>query len=89
MQETWVWSQGQEEPLEEKMVICSSILVENPMDRGAWWATAHAVGKSWTRLSMHTCMQAGLDSNSCPSSSLTNSEPQLLIHKMKMVVYTS
>ena len=25
--------------------------LENPMDRGAWWATAHAVVKSWTRLS--------------------------------------
>ena len=25
---------------------------ENPMDRGAWWATAvHGVAKSWTRLS--------------------------------------
>ena len=27
---------------------------ENPMDRGAWWATVHGVTKSWTRLSMHT-----------------------------------
>ena len=29
---------------------------ENPMDRGAWWATAHRVLKSWTQLkqlSMH------------------------------------
>ena len=51
MQETWVWSQGQEEPLEEKMAICSSILVENPMDRGAWWATARGVAEPWTRLS--------------------------------------
>ena len=25
--------------------------MENPMDRGAWWATVHAVAKSWTRLS--------------------------------------
>ena len=25
--------------------------LENPMDRGAWWATAHGVTKSWTRLS--------------------------------------
>ena len=25
--------------------------LENPMDRGAWWATAHGVAKSWTRLS--------------------------------------
>ena len=21
--------------------------LENPMDRGAWWATGHGVGKSW------------------------------------------
>ena len=30
--------------------------LENPMDRGAWWATVHGVTKSWTRmkrLSMH------------------------------------
>ena len=27
--------------------------LENPMDRGAWWATVHGVDKSWTRLSMH------------------------------------
>ena len=24
---------------------------ENPMDRGAWWATVHGVPKSWTQLS--------------------------------------
>ena len=24
--------------------------LENPMDRGAWWATVHEVAKSWTRL---------------------------------------
>ena len=30
--------------------------LENPTDRGAWWATVHGVAKSWTqlkRLSMH------------------------------------
>ena len=27
--------------------------LENPMDRGAWWATVHRVEKSWTRLSTH------------------------------------
>jgi len=27
--------------------------LENPMDRGAWWATVHGVAKSWTRLSTH------------------------------------
>ena len=25
--------------------------LENPMDRGAWWATNHGVAQSWTRLS--------------------------------------
>ena len=32
--------------------------LENPMDRGAWWATVHGVTKSQTRLkqlSTHTC----------------------------------
>ena len=24
--------------------------LENPMDRGAWWAAVHRVAKSWTRL---------------------------------------
>ena len=27
---------------------------ENPMDRGAWWATIHMVTKSQKRLSIHT-----------------------------------
>ena len=29
--------------------------LENPMDRGAWWAAVHGVTKSWTRLSDFTC----------------------------------
>ena len=40
LQETWVWSLGWEDHL------------ENPMDRGAWQATVHGVTKSQTRLSM-------------------------------------
>ena len=28
--------------------------LENPMDRGAWWATVHRVAKSWIQLSEHT-----------------------------------
>ena len=27
-----------------------SSCLENPMDRGAWWATVHGVTKSWTQL---------------------------------------
>ena len=29
--------------------------LENPMDRGAWWAAVHGVAKNWTRLSDFTC----------------------------------
>ena len=25
--------------------------LENPMDRGTWWATVHGVAKGWTQLS--------------------------------------
>ena len=25
--------------------------LENPIDRGAWWATVHGVTKNWTQLS--------------------------------------
>ena len=58
MQETWVWSMGQEDPLEKGMATHSTILFhyspgfypENPMDRRAWWATVHGVTKSQTGL---------------------------------------
>ena len=44
--ETWVQSpgEGNGNPLQD-------YCLENPMDRGAWWATAHGVAESWTRLS--------------------------------------
>ena len=52
MQETWVESLGQEDPLEKEMAIHSSILAwKNPMDGGAWKATVHGVSKSQTQLS--------------------------------------
>ena len=47
-------SLGQEDPLEEGMAT-----LENPMDAGTWWATAHRVTKSPTQLkqlSTHTHM---------------------------------
>ena len=47
MLETRVRSLGQEDALEKEMATPSSILVlKNPMDRGAWWATVHGVTKS-------------------------------------------
>ena len=52
MQETWVQSLGQEDPLEKEMAAHFSILAwKNPMDREAWQATVHEVTKSRTRLS--------------------------------------
>ena len=51
--ETWVWSQGQEDSLEEGMAPHSSILAWRiPMDRGALRATVYAVAKSQTWLSV-------------------------------------
>ena len=47
MWETWVWSLGWEDPLEEGMATHSSILAWRiPVDRGAWWAAVHGVTKS-------------------------------------------
>ena len=47
MQETWIQSLGWEDPLEEGMVIYSSILAWRiSMDRETWWATVHGITKS-------------------------------------------
>ena len=52
MQETQVQSLGWEDPLEDGMRTHPNILAWRiPMDRGAWWATVHGVGKSQTWLS--------------------------------------
>ena len=57
VQEMWVRSPGQEDPLEEGMATHSSILAWSIiMDRGAWWATVHGVAKSRARLS-NTCQR--------------------------------
>ena len=46
MRETQVGSLGQEDPLEkEKAILFQYSCLENPTDRGAWWATAHGVVK--------------------------------------------
>ena len=38
--------------------------LENPRDKGAWWAVVYGIAQSWTRLkrlssSMHACLGAG------------------------------
>ena len=47
---TQVQSWGQEDPLEEGMATHSLQFscLQNPMDRGVWWATVHRVSKSQT-----------------------------------------
>ena len=53
MQETWVWSLGQEDsPGEENDCPLQYSCLENPMDRGAWEATVRRVARSQTRLSV-------------------------------------
>ena len=59
MQETWVHSLGQEDPLEKGVATHSSILAwRTPwtwnvcVDSGAWWATVHGVERSQTRLKL-------------------------------------
>ena len=57
-----------------------SSCLENPMDRGAWWATVHRVAKSRTQLNdlAHTCsLLAGVVDailhGLCPHSRTTHS----------------
>jgi len=49
IQETWVRSLGQEDPLQKGVATYSSIVAwRNPTDRGAWSATVHGVTESDT-----------------------------------------
>ena len=41
--------------------------LENPMDRGAWWATVHGVAKSRTRLSKFSSLQSYYMPDNCIS----------------------
>ena len=51
VQESQVRSLGQEYPLEKgKATHLQYTCLENSMSRGAWWATAHGVAESQTRL---------------------------------------
>ena len=48
MQDTWVWSLDQEDPWRRKWNSLKYSFWENPMDRGACWATVHGAAKSRT-----------------------------------------
>ena len=53
MQETGVRYLSWEDPLEKETasIPLQYSCLENPMDRGACWATVPGVAKSWTQLS--------------------------------------
>ena len=52
MQKTWVQSLGRKKsPGEGNGNPLQYSCLENPMDRGDWWATVHGVTKSQTQLS--------------------------------------
>ena len=48
LQETLVQSLGQEDPLPKGMARLQYSCLENPMDRGAWWASVHEITESQT-----------------------------------------
>ena len=48
LQETQVRSLGREDPGERNGNPLQYSCLENPMDRGAWWAVVHGVAKSRT-----------------------------------------
>ena len=55
VREIWIRSLGWGDPLEEEghgnsLLYC---FLENPMDRGAWWATVHGITNSQTQLRTH------------------------------------
>ena len=54
LQEMRVQSLDREDPLEKEIATHSFSCLENPMDRGAWWATVRGVPKSWIALSNFT-----------------------------------
>ena len=58
MQEIRVQSRGWEDPRRRKWQPTPVILLENPMDRGAWQATVHRVTKSQRWLSDSACVLA-------------------------------
>ena len=57
MREGWVPSLRWEDPLEGEMGTHPSILTLNPMDRGAWQATAHGVSEFDTVERLSTAAQ--------------------------------
>ena len=61
-QDTWVPSLGWEDPLEEEIVFQHSCL-ENPMDRGAWWAIVPGVANTGGKMTLKEWVVRDLSSS--------------------------
>ena len=72
MQETWVPSLGQEDPLEKGMAgyPLQYSCLGNPMDRGAWRVTVHGFAESDTTEQITLSLQTGAQGVEmmCPST---------------------
>ena len=61
--------------------------LENPMDRGAWWATVHGVAKSRTRLSDFTSLFSFIGYYKMSIPSCATFRPLLVIYFIYCSVY--
>ena len=61
------------DPLEKEMATHPSILAGNPMDRGAWWPTAHGIAR----------VRHNLVTKSPPPSQIIETFKRLYIDKKK------
>ena len=76
-QETQVQSLGWEDPLKGKgdgyPFQYSSL--ENTMNRGAWWATVHAVAKSWTQTKHIRILKGRVPGRAFPGGPVVGNSP--------------
>ena len=62
--------------------------LENPMDRGAWWATVHGVAKSGTRLSNFTIwMKIGFIGMLCIYGELGGKSVEIVVFLLSFTLW--
>ena len=93
MWETWLQSLCWEDPLEEGMATCSSILAWRiPMDRGDCWATVHGV-TGHSQESKHSTQHTSFNRNAqhwpLPPYILTNVKYNLSLFNSKFISWYS
>ena len=58
MRETWVQSLIWKDPLEKRMATLQYSCLENPMDKGTWWAAVHGGGHKELDMIERACAHA-------------------------------